>query len=408
MILNCCDTLFDYLDKIYIPNGEHTLILANGEEIDIELYNYFGQNINSTSLSTGSSISDTKMLVIRVYGNLNINNNYTPKVRKKGMCIFCTNTITNNHTISMTARGAIAEGQEVLLFKNKDGSYEYVPKEGAKGGERYTYITLNSSTTKLEGNKGSDGINRQTGGGGSGNLYLWFCRNYCNGIKLISGSGSNGTSYSGGSGGGGVANYSTPIVQAMDADINGGAGGNAKSAYAQTYGWIGYGYGYGYSNYNIYTGGGAGNPGGKGAYSTVVNYEGTKGGDGTGGLLIIYSTKIINNGDIVSKGSNGGITSVSAEGGGSGGGSINIFTTLFENNGVVNADGGLVSGGNGSITITQIKDIYNTDNIGVYKCKVYNELLDTMKYNTSISKEYEIMSKLNNVYIQRDRRNMQL
>lgn len=398
MILNCCDTLFDYLDKIYIPNGEYTLILANGEEIDIELYNYFGQNINSTSLSTGSSISDTKMLVIRVYGNLNINNNYTPKVRKKGMCIFCTNTITNNHTISMTARGAIAEGQEVLLFKNKDGSYEYVPKEGAKGGERYTYITLNSSTTKLEGNKGSDGINRQTGGGGSGNLYLWTY-SYGYSVKLISGSGSKGTSYSGGSGGGGVADYNVQIVQAEDGKINGGSGGTAKSTYAY---WSNH-----YSN-TIFTGGGAGNPGGKGAYNNVVNYEGTKGGDGTGGLLIIYSTKIINNGDIVSKGSNGGITSVSAEGGGSGGGSINIFTTLFENNGVVNADGGLVSGGNGSITITQIKDIYNTDNVGVYKCKVYNELLDTMKYNTSISKEYEIMSKLNNVYIQRDRRNMQL
>ena len=51
------------------------------------------------------------------------------------MYIYCIGTLTNNGTISMTARGAKAEGQNVYLFKNLDGTYEYVPKEGGSGGK---------------------------------------------------------------------------------------------------------------------------------------------------------------------------------------------------------------------------------------------------------------------------------
>ena len=48
-----------------------------------------------------------------------------------------------------------------------------------------------------------------------------------------------------------------------------------------------------------------------------------KGSDGTGGLLIIYSKMILNNGDINSNGMTGG--NALSSGGSSGGGSINIF-----------------------------------------------------------------------------------
>lgn len=51
----------------------------------------------------------------------------------------------------------------------------------------------------IEGNKGEDGRNRATGGGGSGNAY---CHGNSSLDVAISGSGSAGTSYSGGSGGG--------------------------------------------------------------------------------------------------------------------------------------------------------------------------------------------------------------
>ena len=36
----------------------------------------------------------------------------------------------------MTARGAKAEGQDVYLFKNFDGTYEHVPAVGGSGGAR--------------------------------------------------------------------------------------------------------------------------------------------------------------------------------------------------------------------------------------------------------------------------------
>ena len=50
-------------------------------------------------------------------------------------CIYIVNgTLTNNGTISMTARGAKAEGQNVYLFKNIEGNFEYVPAVGGTGG----------------------------------------------------------------------------------------------------------------------------------------------------------------------------------------------------------------------------------------------------------------------------------
>ena len=54
--------------------------------------------------------------------------------QKECIYIAC-GTLTNNGTISMTARGAKAEGQNVYLFKNLDSTYEYVPKEGGSGGK---------------------------------------------------------------------------------------------------------------------------------------------------------------------------------------------------------------------------------------------------------------------------------
>ena len=53
--------------------------------------------------------------------------------QKECIYIAC-GTLTNNGTISMTARGAKAEGQNVYLFKNLDKTYEFVPKEGGSGG----------------------------------------------------------------------------------------------------------------------------------------------------------------------------------------------------------------------------------------------------------------------------------
>lgn len=139
------------------------------------------------------------MVVLKVNGNLNINENITLTSCKsdngyggpKGMLIYCGGTITNNGTISMTARGAKAEGQDVYLWKNADNTYEYVPAMGAIGAP-----TRSSGSTGI---KGSNGVNRQTGGGGSGGL-----------IRIDynkPGAGAMGTSYSGGTGGGRIKAY---------------------------------------------------------------------------------------------------------------------------------------------------------------------------------------------------------
>ena len=79
-------------------------------------------------------------VVLKVEGNLTINEGVTVTACKsengyggpKGLFIYCTGTLTNNGTISMTARGAKAEGQNVYLWQNENGSYEYVPAERSR------------------------------------------------------------------------------------------------------------------------------------------------------------------------------------------------------------------------------------------------------------------------------------
>lgn len=71
--------------------------------------------------------------------------------------------------------------------------------------------------TSLNGKKGENGVNRQTGGGGTGAI------NRYESILAVSNAG-NGTSYSGGTGSGGAANYMVTSEKGSD---NGGKGGNA-------------------------------------------------------------------------------------------------------------------------------------------------------------------------------------
>lgn len=113
-------------------------------------------------------------------------------------------------------------------------------------------------------------------------------------------------------------------------------------------------------------GSGAGNPAGieksygfgdQNDYKTVLGSA----ENGCGGLLIIYSNNIKNNGQITSNGSKGGEKTVG--GGSSGGGSINIFYVGdYNNTGTILVDGGIAvgtsikggAGGNGSISVGNI------------------------------------------------------
>ena len=110
------------------------------------------------------------MVVLKVNGNLTINEGITLTACKsdngyggpKGLLIYSTGTITNKGTISMTARGAKAKGENVFLWENSDGSFEYVPAEGAKYGNTVRAIRNQSK-------KGEDGKN------GEGRQTRWWC-----------------------------------------------------------------------------------------------------------------------------------------------------------------------------------------------------------------------------------------
>ena len=327
------DSLLDAMEEYDMGTGVYKVTV---EDVTYSLHVYsFDQSMvleANTTLGTEEDVANSSryaqnMIVYKVNGDLTINEGITLTSYAskdgyggpKGMMIYCTGTLTNNGTISMTARGAYAEGENVYLLKNIDGSYEYVPAEGASGG----------TATSSNGNKGNDGKNRQLGGGGAG------------------GAGKNGsaaTSYSGGTGGGGSYNGTGSA-----GGVNGGKGGSAG----------------GTRHSPCTAGGGAGNPGGNSTHSSTR-------ANGTGGLLIIYGNNVYNNNSIVSNGVKGASPASTngnceAGGGSSGGGSINIFyKEEYQSVGSIYTNGGSAAygedygnkyggaGGKGTITITQI------------------------------------------------------
>ena len=118
------------------------------------------------------------MIVLKVNGNLTVEEGATLTANAnkngyggpKGMLIYCTGTITNNGTISMTGRGAWAEGQDVYLWKNQEfetdeNKYELVPAEGAAGAETNSRREESFETNWRAGYAGKNATGRRTGGG---------------------------------------------------------------------------------------------------------------------------------------------------------------------------------------------------------------------------------------------------
>lgn len=303
--------------EISINDENYTInaTVLNGDVVLDGITEITGATLNSNIYEFGDSTLDVatdsedaqNMVILKINGNLKINENITLTSCKspdgyggpKGLYIYCTGDIVNDGVISMTARGAKAEGQNIYLWKNMDDTYELVPRDGANGGA----ATYDSEP----GINGDDGQNRQTGGGGSGGT-MW---------AYYSGAGTKGTSFSGGAGGGSAYNNTS----AENGYENGGKGGNAAANSKWTWG----------------VGGGAGNPEGI-SYGSASSPQ-----RGTGGLLVIYGKNIINNNTIEANGSYGG-SAYRTGGGGSGGGSINIFCNGEIKKGIVNANGG--DGGN--------------------------------------------------------------
>lgn len=361
------ETLYEYM-KEDIPDGNHTFVLeANGENVSInaEVFNYYTNVTYTEQDSLGSATADSRMLILRYHKNLIIEAGavFRPKVRKRGMLVWVNGELINNGTISMTARGASAPGQNVYLYKNIDETFEYVPAVGGLGGAAGGY--------NQNGYKGVDGVGRALGGGGGGGMYGTYTNRAARG--------GNATSYSGGSGGGGGAAGAGGGSYGTAGSDTGGAGGSGGSSGTYDQGH-----------------GGAGNPPGS-DFRGTTNLGTNSGQPGTGGLLIIFTKKFINRGLIESRGSDSiGRKVVSAYynylggGGASGGGSINIFYTEIIDNGTYNVSGGTSyqsggwsnyclggNGGNGTVTLTEI---YNPFIIEGYLTKTTPWATDSFIY----------------------------
>jgi hypothetical protein len=285
----------------------------------------------------GNSTKDERTLIVNIEGDLVVGPEglVIPQVRKRGMSLNIKGDLILEGKISMTARGANAPGQDIFLTEYNGVTYD-IPAYGGTGGGSIT-VTRSSGGCCQPGNPGEDApVSGATGGGGGGRA----CCNWSG--TRTSGSGSQGTSFSGGAGGGGVHGYNYTL-SAENASPDGGKGGD----------------GYSGPRHNS-AGGGAGNLGGLGMTEGSLNstYDGE---DGTGGLLIIAVSGRI---DIKSTGiieANGMMGGGGSGGGSSGGGSVNIFyTEELINNGTIEALGGYSNsaggkGGDGSVAIVKIE-----------------------------------------------------
>ena len=174
--------------------------------------------------------------------------------------------------------------------------------------------------------------------------------------------GGRGTSYSGGSGSGAANSdgaYGWAVTSGAGSSV-GGAGGT---------GVVGSGNEGGYGQISM---GGTGNP--SGSYQTyreaAVNYVERR---GTGGLLILYTNDLYNEGTISSNGISSSTAGLSRSygrvdpGGASGGGSVNIFAHEVKNLNIITAAGGAATtqsstggaGGNGTVTINELGSVLN-------------------------------------------------
>ncbi len=426
-----CDSIVQGVRDSELENGTYTFRITgniNGtnetKDYKVELINYYDDVIyeldegqTSKTISLGDSSTEHKMLVVKYHKNLTINSGVTVTATnvsnltyKKGMYLCVIGELKNKGTISMTARGTYnCAGENVYLWKNLDDSYEYIPSEGAAGlAAKQPY--LSGSTNK----KGNSGINRATGGGGQGASII----NGNNGSEgSYIGASTGGNSYSGGNGAGGLVRCNTGPIGASATQASSNAGGN----------------GYAYdsnSNSSYYAGGGAGIIGGTSSYNRVSTSLGqNKAQDGTGGLLIIYTSKLNNSGKILSEGSNGagGHFNLSYRyngvvgGGGSGGGSINIFAKEIYKKATISStggQGGVVTGsgnsmgqqsggpgGSGSTTLTKtmpdlnyptkeiklnISETYNIDKSKIVYMNISKEHTD---FKSMGKIEYEILDK---------------
>ncbi len=142
-----------------IDKSGYYKVAVNGEAYTIHAYVY-----NEDTTLTGGTFGDANdvatasdyaknMVLLKVNGNLT-NSGYLTTYSNdyggpKGFFIYCTGIFTNNGTVTMHGKGAKAIGQNVYLYKNSDGSYEYVPAVGGAGGAKRTAYNYTSSSNRF-------------------------------------------------------------------------------------------------------------------------------------------------------------------------------------------------------------------------------------------------------------------
>lgn len=243
--------------------------------------------------------------VIKTFNNFKINAGHIVTVsnRCKGLYLNILGNLVIDGTLSMTARGANAEGRYVIIDKirkqiyyctEQDQDFDYskfqvIPKIGAEG-VGFTTTGVSITLTPPPVTNGACGV------GGNG----------------YNAKGGNSTSFSGGAG----ATASINGTVNPNGGANGGAGANGHKGDMKAP--------------PVWGGGGAGNPGG------LCSIAERCGVSGTGGLMILFVEGDIIfgvDGAIQSHGSNGGDGdpgvyaqySVAVPGSGSGGGAIHLF-----------------------------------------------------------------------------------
>lgn len=308
-----CDSLVQGARDNDLSDGNYTFRVVweedgiqKSKDYKVELINFkdnvtysLDEGKTSKIVSLGDTTTTYKTLIVKYHKNLTIDKGVTVTATnvsnltyKKGMYLCVMGDLVNEGTISMTARGTYNQaGEDVYLWKDKNGNLEYVPANGASGLPKFQSNSAGLGT-QANGKKGNNGSNRQTGGGGQGgNIY-----NALNGSPNgYVGATTGGTSYSGGNGSGGVVS------------TNRSATSGSETVATFTNGGPGYAYNPTTSGISWFAGGGAGTVGGNSAYfnRSATSDTTPKGGTGTGGLLVIYANQLDNGGTISSNGTNG-------------------------------------------------------------------------------------------------------
>lgn len=275
----------------------------------------------------------------------------TTENRCKGLVLFIKGDCIINGTLSMTARGARATGDNLAidysiarLLVNPTDLLNYTYTIGSYGGAGGVGFQSYKGSA-VPGNTGGTASNFACGGGGTG-AYHGSGTSAAGYVYA----GAAGTSYSGGSGSGGVS----PRNKSIGGYAPEGNGGSGAAGYVARS-----------DATSVGAGGGAGNPGGTSV--TLGGGDITNGENGTGGLIILVvkgNLIIGSSGIISSNGTNGGhagSATLHAGGGGSGGGSITLlYSGTHTNAGSIQANGGIGgywgggNGGAGSIRVGKI------------------------------------------------------